>query len=391
MVRALAALLALAGSAAPAAAFVPEFRLLVLPDGTRIEHALVLPEGWQPGRAYPVLLALPPGAQDRAMVEAGLQRYWGEHAAGRGWIVISPAAPRGVLFHEGSERHVQAIVHAVLAAHPAEGGRVHLAGASSGGLSAFRAARLSPELFHSLTVLPGFAPAAEDLHDLDALRDLPVRMHVGGADTAWLVESRRTEQRLRAAGARVSLEVHRGEGHAPAALEGGRVMDELERVRRELGLAGAPAAGAEAEDVAGTFEMLDEDAVADLLDAFHAAASRADEEGYFGLFAPEAVFLGTDPAERWTLEQFRAYAAPHFRKGRGWTYVPQERHVVVSSGGGTAWFDEVLENEKYGTCRGTGVALRTAEGWRVAHYSLTFLIPNEAAEAALEAARDALR
>lgn len=389
MTRLAAATLLLALIASSASAFVPEFRLLVLPDGTRIEHALVLPEGWQPGKAHPILLALPPGAQDRAMVEAGLKRYWGEHAAKAGWIVVSPVAPDGVKFHEGSERHVPALAHAMIAAYHAEGGRLHLAGASNGGRSAFRAIRQEPELFHSLTVLPGYAPGPQDLHGLNELGQIPVRMYVGGADTAWLVESRRTASRLRAAGGRVQLQVFPGEGHVPPSLDGGHLMDLLDEIRVELGLIGLKVPQVPATDIAGTFEMLDEDTIARLLDAFHDAASRADEEAYFSAFTDEAVFLGTDPGERWSVDDFRAYAHRIFSEGRGWTYTPVERNIVVSTAGGTAWFDELLENEKYGTCRGTGVVQRTTEGWRIAHYSLTFLIPNAGAEAALQAARDA--
>ncbi|MCP4661770.1 MAG: nuclear transport factor 2 family protein, partial [bacterium] len=36
-----------------------------------------------------------------------------------------------------------------------------------------------------------------------------------------------------------------------------------------------------------------------VVDAFHRAAAQADEEGYFALLAPAAVFLGTDAGERW--------------------------------------------------------------------------------------------
>jgi ketosteroid isomerase-like protein len=177
----------------------------------------------------------------------------------------------------------------------------------------------------------------------------------------------------------------------PASLDDGALMTALNEIRRELGLMGVKVPQVPADDIAGTFEMLDEDTIAQLLDGFHDAASRADEDAYFAAFTDEAVFLGTDPGERWSVDEFRAYAHPHFSEGRGWTYVPKERNVVVSSAGGTAWFDELLENEKYGTCRGTGVAQRTTEGWRIAHYSLTFLIPNDGAEAALEAAREATR
>lgn len=130
-----------------------------------------------------------------------------------------------------------------------------------------------------------------------------------------------------------------------------------------------------------------ESAVAALLDTFHASAARADEAAYFGCFAPDGVFLGTDATERWTVPAFREYAHPHFAAGKGWTYVPQARHVQIDRSGRVAWFDEVLRNEKYGACRGTGVAVKTRDGWRIAQYSLTFLVPNEAAGAVVEAIR----
>lgn len=114
-----------------------------------------------------------------------------------------------------------------------------------------------------------------------------------------------------------------------------------------------------------------------VLDDWHAAAAETDEERYFGHFAPDGVFLGTDASERWTVAEFREYAHPHFAKGRGWTYVPSHRHVTFSDDGTLAWIDERLENEKYGQLRGTGV-LRLVEGrWKLAHYSMSFTIPNE--------------
>lgn len=113
------------------------------------------------------------------------------------------------------------------------------------------------------------------------------------------------------------------------------------------------------------------------LDDLHLAAARADSAAYFTLFAPDAVFLGTDARERWTIQQFRAYAEPHFAAGRGWTYVPTERHVALSPDQATAWFDERLENAKYGECRGTGVLRRLGGAWRIVQYNLSVPVPNE--------------
>lgn len=121
--------------------------------------------------------------------------------------------------------------------------------------------------------------------------------------------------------------------------------------------------------------MLSPEAV---LDDWHAAAAEADEARYLGHFAPDAVFLGTDASERWTLEEFTEYVREYFPRG-GWTYLPHDRHVMRSDDGRLAWFDEGLTHGSYGELRGTGV-LRLVDGlWRLAHYNMTFTIPNDVA------------
>jgi hypothetical protein len=120
-------------------------------------------------------------------------------------------------------------------------------------------------------------------------------------------------------------------------------------------------------------------AAAEVLDGLHRDAAAADEARYFERFAPEAVFLGTDPAERWTLAEFQAYAHPHFAAGRGWSYAVLERHLELAPALDTAWFDERLSNASYGECRGTGVLRRIDGRWRIAQYNLTLPVPNELA------------
>lgn len=127
-------------------------------------------------------------------------------------------------------------------------------------------------------------------------------------------------------------------------------------------------------------QTLDGAEAGQVLDAFHAAAARADEPGYFGLFAPDAVFIGTDVSERWTVEQFHAYAAPAFAAGNGWVYRPRSRHVSVADCACVAWFDEVLDSQAYGTARGSGVLVAKDGAWRIAQYALTFPIPNDLAK-----------
>jgi uncharacterized protein (TIGR02246 family) len=120
-----------------------------------------------------------------------------------------------------------------------------------------------------------------------------------------------------------------------------------------------------------------ESVVAAVLDDWHAAAAAADEERYFGHFAKDAVFLGTDATERWTVEEFRRYAHPYFAKGKAWTFKAVARHIAFSKDGSVAWFDEALDTPNLGPSRGSGVLVRTAETWKIAHYDLSVPIPNE--------------
>lgn len=120
-----------------------------------------------------------------------------------------------------------------------------------------------------------------------------------------------------------------------------------------------------------------EEAVNEVLDGLHAAASQADGERYFSLFAEEASFIGTDAGERWDMQAFREFAMPYFEKGQGWTYEPIERQVTFGPEDRIAWFHELLDNEKYGLARGTGVLVKEEGGWKIAQYHLAFPIPNE--------------
>jgi hypothetical protein len=118
-----------------------------------------------------------------------------------------------------------------------------------------------------------------------------------------------------------------------------------------------------------------DDEIVRVLDDFHDAAARADEPRYFGHFAPGGVFLGTDATERWEVEAFRAYAHPHFAKGKAWSFRGVRRRVTVS--GDVAWFEEDLETQNLGPARGSGVLVLRGGDWKIAQYVLSVTVPND--------------
>jgi hypothetical protein len=127
--------------------------------------------------------------------------------------------------------------------------------------------------------------------------------------------------------------------------------------------------------------------VSTVLDKFHESAAKADGPVYFSLFAPEGVFIGTDATERWTVEQFKRYAGPVFSKGKGWTYKSHDRHIDFTPDGNVAWFDELLDNDTLGACRGSGVLRKIDGAWKIAQYHLTIPIPNDLAKKVVELIR----
>jgi hypothetical protein len=113
-------------------------------------------------------------------------------------------------------------------------------------------------------------------------------------------------------------------------------------------------------------------AINKVLDDYHQAAANGEWDIYFDLMSDDGVFIGTDAGERWVKQEFRQYSSG----SNGWVYTPQQRNVNITPDGLSAWFDEALLSQSYGSSRGTGVLMLTAVGWKISQYHLTLPIPN---------------
>lgn len=218
------------GLIAVGSAHAAEFKTVELSDKTTIRYALVLPDGYKKGQAYPFIFALPLGQQDQSMVEAGLRVYWEEEARKRGVIVASPVAPNGVLFFRGSEKHVPELLRKFQEEFAVADGEFHLLGISNGGVAAFRDALLYPELFQSMTVLPGFPPTDAGYGYLSRLRDMRIAMYVGELDDGFRPQTERAHGVFKSVGKEIHLEIIPGEGHFVQSLGGrnaARLFDQI--------------------------------------------------------------------------------------------------------------------------------------------------------------------
>lgn len=128
-------------------------------------------------------------------------------------------------------------------------------------------------------------------------------------------------------------------------------------------------------------------AIDQLLTQWHQAAADADFQGYFGLMAPNSVFIGTDASENWDKDAFMSFSKPYFDQGRAGSFRAVQRNIYLSESGRMAWFDELLDTWMQ-LCRGSGVAVKTEDGWRIAHYVLSMTMPNEEVDGAVALKRE---
>ncbi|NCP64515.1 MAG: nuclear transport factor 2 family protein [Paraglaciecola sp.] len=125
----------------------------------------------------------------------------------------------------------------------------------------------------------------------------------------------------------------------------------------------------------------EQEAIAQVIDGMHAAASRADLAAYLRAYTDDGVFMGTDDWERWSRpDTLDAYVTDRFKDGTGWQYTSVQRKINVAPEQKIAWFDEITVSPTWGRFRGTGVMHKIQGQWKIAHYSLSFLVPNEAWE-----------
>ena len=199
--------------------------------GTPVHYKLVLPKIYDENKAYPAILAFPPGAQNAEMVLTTAERNWRAEAEKRGYIVIVPAAPRGELFFEGGARVFPEFLEQMLHEYKIRDNKFHIAGMSNGGISAFFLAASYPKYFSSITGFPGYL-SDQTPERIQAISKMCIDMYVGELDTGWRTRMQQQAAQFRAQGLSVRFTVEPDQGHIMSTLTGdgaARLFDVIEK------------------------------------------------------------------------------------------------------------------------------------------------------------------
>ncbi|MCP4439110.1 MAG: nuclear transport factor 2 family protein [Aureispira sp.] len=120
-----------------------------------------------------------------------------------------------------------------------------------------------------------------------------------------------------------------------------------------------------------------EDRINTVMDSWHKAAAEADEDVFFdGLMTKDAIYLGTDASERWLRDELKEWSKVHFDKESAWSFTANWRNVYLSNNQRMAWFEESLDTWM-GECRGSGVLELINGEWKIKHYNLSIMVPND--------------
>jgi poly(3-hydroxybutyrate) depolymerase len=203
--------------------------------GTTIQYKTVLPDGYDPTKAYPAILAFGGGPQDMITVDNILNRNFRAEAEKRGYIVVAPAAPDGELFFKEAAHIFPEFLKMIMADHKIQDGKFHVAGPSNGGIAALHIAASNPQYFLSVTSFPGFMwqPSATKLL---AISKMCVFMYVGEFDRyRWHGEMQFEAEYLRSLGTLARYTVEKDQPHRLDTLAGanaGRLFDGFEETKK---------------------------------------------------------------------------------------------------------------------------------------------------------------
>ncbi len=115
-----------------------------------------------------------------------------------------------------------------------------------------------------------------------------------------------------------------------------------------------------------------DDSPAPVLDALHRAGGAGDHHAFLELMTEDGSLLGLVSDSRWNATALKDKMTTYFSAGGTWPQPDSSRQITISPQGEMAWFSESLRGTGGNTGVGSGVLVRTASGWLVAQYHISY-------------------
>lgn len=200
-------------------------------DGTLQPYMVYLPEGYDKGRKYPLMVFLHGSASDESSLRGSAELI------PPGFIAVGPLG-RGksnAFCRDHAQEDISEAIAAVAQDYSVDPSRILLAGFSMGGYGVYRTFYETPSRYRALAVFSGgpdlggryapreTAPDFTDEKNLIPFRGVPLFIFHGGKDlNVSLPVTREVAAKLEKAGARVELRIEPDKGHerpGPESLE----------------------------------------------------------------------------------------------------------------------------------------------------------------------------
>jgi predicted peptidase len=190
-------------------------------SGDEFAYAYHLPANYDSLISYPVLIGPGEGTPD-----SDKSFFWNVEDTGKfGWILIEFS-----LWKQNSNV-VKALMEKLNKRFNVEGDKFHIVGFSANSASSFGHAIANPDLFHSVTGMPGH-PASNNKSQMEALVNVKVQSIVGEKDTYWLKAAKDFEIIYKEVGVNSILDVIPDGEHILRDLIGKGFIEKMEEMRK---------------------------------------------------------------------------------------------------------------------------------------------------------------
>jgi hypothetical protein len=131
-----------------------EHEYTILRHGSvKLPYVVLLPDGYDPDRAYPAAVAFAPGGMGTRSTDFTLETLWTDADARGEWILVAAAQPENGWINHPSHHALNALMKKVRKEHKVEENTFHFVGLGSGARPAATYAGMSRRYVRGLTVV----------------------------------------------------------------------------------------------------------------------------------------------------------------------------------------------------------------------------------------------